>query len=103
MSATIRIGTRGSPLALWQARHVAQLLRSVAAGRAVELVEIETTGDRVRDRALSQIGGDGLFTIEDVFRQMSESVPQFSGLTLSRISDLGVQVMEATKQVSVVR
>jgi hydroxymethylbilane synthase len=59
MSA-LRIGTRGSPLALWQARHVAELLRP----HAVELVLIETTGDRVRDRALSQIGGDGLFTKE---------------------------------------
>ncbi len=59
MSA-LRIGTRGSALALWQARHVAELLRP----QAVELVLIETTGDRVRDRALSQIGGDGLFTKE---------------------------------------
>lgn len=56
----VRIGTRSSPLALWQARHVAELLRP----REVELVLIETQGDRVRDLALSQIGGDGLFTKE---------------------------------------
>ena len=37
-------------------------------------------------------GGDGIQTIEDVFRQMAEAVPEFSGLTLSRISDLGVQL-----------
>jgi hydroxymethylbilane synthase len=60
----LRIGTRGSPLALWQAHHVAGLLRPLAGGRPVELVEIETSGDRVRDLALSQIGGDGLFTKE---------------------------------------
>jgi hydroxymethylbilane synthase len=60
----LRIGTRGSPLALWQARHVADLLRPLAAPRPVELVEIETAGDRLRDRALSQIGGDGVFTKE---------------------------------------
>jgi hydroxymethylbilane synthase len=60
----LRIGTRGSPLALWQANHVADRLRQHAAPRAVVLVEIETTGDRVRDRALAQIGGDGLFTKE---------------------------------------
>ena len=60
----LRIGTRGSPLALWQANHVADLLRPLAAPRAVELVLIETEGDRIRDRALSQIGGDGLFTKE---------------------------------------
>src|SRR5437660_3025892 len=60
----LRIGTRGSPLALWQARHVADRLRPLGAPRAVELVEIETAGDRVRDLALSQIGGDGVFTKE---------------------------------------
>ena len=60
----LRIGTRGSPLALWQANHVADLLRPLASPRPVELVLIETEGDRVRDRALSQIGGDGLFTKE---------------------------------------
>jgi hydroxymethylbilane synthase len=63
MSA-VRVGTRGSPLALWQANHVADLLRPLSAPRPVELVLIETEGDRVRDRALSQIGGEGLFTKE---------------------------------------
>jgi hydroxymethylbilane synthase len=60
----LRIGTRGSPLALWQARHIADRLRPLSAPRAVELVEIETAGDRVRDLALTQIGGDGVFTKE---------------------------------------
>src|SRR5437870_10771019 len=64
MIASLRIGTRGSPLALWQANHIADHLRPLAAPRSVELVRIETTGDAVRDRALSQIGGDGLFTKE---------------------------------------
>ncbi|HWG43854.1 MAG TPA: hydroxymethylbilane synthase [Gemmataceae bacterium] len=64
MNSPLRIGTRGSPLALWQARHVADLLRPLAAPRAVELIEIETIGDRIRDVALSQIGGDGVFTKE---------------------------------------
>lgn len=60
----VRIATRGSPLALWQARHVEALLQPRAAPRPVVLVPIETEGDRVRDRPLSQIGGDGLFTRE---------------------------------------
>ena len=64
MTIPLRIGTRGSPLALWQANHVADKLRPLAAPRPVELVEIETVGDRVRDVALSQIGGDGVFTKE---------------------------------------
>ena len=58
----LRIGTRGSPLALWQARHVTELLRAAAPDRLVELVEIETVGDRVRDVPLTQLGGDGAFT-----------------------------------------
>jgi hydroxymethylbilane synthase len=60
----LRIGTRGSPLALWQANYVADRLRLLSASRPVELVEIQTAGDVVRDRPLSQIGGDGLFTKE---------------------------------------
>ncbi len=64
MNSPLRIGTRGSPLALWQARHVAERLRPLAAPRPVELVSIETSGDVVRDLPLSQIGGDGVFTKE---------------------------------------
>jgi len=60
----LRIGTRGSPLALWQAHHIETLLQPLVGSRGVELVLIETTGDQIRDRALSQIGGDGLFTKE---------------------------------------
>src|SRR5438876_11620122 len=60
----LRIGTRGSPLALWQARFVEDQLRPLAGPRAVQLVEIQTTGDAIRDRPLSQIGGEGLFTKE---------------------------------------
>jgi hydroxymethylbilane synthase len=58
----LRIGTRGSPLALWQARHVANLLRGVVPARPIELVEIETVGDQVRDVPLVRLGGDGAFT-----------------------------------------
>src|SRR5437773_12273196 len=59
----IRIGTRGSRLALWQANFVADRLRAAGA-RAVELVEIATAGDQVRDVPLAQIGGEGVFTKE---------------------------------------
>ncbi|MFL5343056.1 MAG: hydroxymethylbilane synthase [Gemmataceae bacterium] len=62
MTAPLRIGTRGSPLALWQANHVADQLRGVAHGRPVELVIIQTQGDQVQNRPLNQIGGDGVFT-----------------------------------------
>jgi hydroxymethylbilane synthase len=64
MMIPLRLGTRGSPLALWQANHVAGLLRAVVPDRQIELVEIVTTGDQVRDRPLAQIGGEGIFTKE---------------------------------------
>jgi hydroxymethylbilane synthase len=57
------IGTRGSRLALWQANFVAGRLRAAMA-RPVELVEIQTAGDQVRDVPLAQIGGEGVFTKE---------------------------------------
>lgn len=64
----LRIGTRGSPLALWQARHVEAALRhawpELAEPNALEIVEITTTGDRVQNRLLSEIGGKGLFSKE---------------------------------------
>jgi len=47
----------------------------------------------LRDLIQAVAGGNGIYTIEDVFRQMSEAVPEFAGLTLSRISDLGVQLL----------
>lgn len=61
-----RIGTRGSPLALWQAHEVS---RSLAAAHdlpesAFECVVIKVTGDQIQDRALKDIGGKGLFTRE---------------------------------------
>jgi hydroxymethylbilane synthase len=58
----LRLGTRGSPLALWQARFVESHLAPFADPRAVELVLIETTGDRDQASALSAMGGFGVFT-----------------------------------------
>jgi hydroxymethylbilane synthase len=60
----IRVGTRGSRLALWQANHVADLLRRLAGSGLVEIVEIQTAGDRVRHAPLPEIGGEGVFTKE---------------------------------------
>ena len=48
----------------------------------------------LRDLIHALTGSNGVFTIEDVFRQMSESVPAFSGLSLSKIGDLGIQVLQ---------
>lgn len=64
MSAPLRIATRRSALALWQAEHVATLLRSAHPGIAVELVAMTTRGDQILDRPLADIGGKGLFLKE---------------------------------------
>ncbi len=58
----VRIGTRGSALALWQARAVAALLES--RGRASEICVIKTDGDRLQTAPLSEVGGKGLFVKE---------------------------------------
>ena len=60
----IRIATRKSELALWQAGHVADALRRLPEVRAVELVPLTTRGDRILDRDLSKVGGKGLFIKE---------------------------------------
>jgi hydroxymethylbilane synthase len=60
----LRIGTRGSRLARWQAEWVADRLRSFHPDLVVELVEIKTQGDRDRDSPLASIGGTGVFTKE---------------------------------------
>lgn len=60
----IRIATRRSALALWQANHVRDLLLAAHPGITVELVKIVTRGDRILDRPLAEIGGKGLFLKE---------------------------------------
>ncbi len=64
----MKVGTRGSPLALYQTRHFLELIRAVCPllreVEAFEEHEISTAGDRVQDRRLAEIGGKGLFTKE---------------------------------------
>ncbi|WP_404710807.1 hydroxymethylbilane synthase [Sphingomonas sp. MMS24-J13] len=66
MTRHLRLGTRGSPLALWQASMVADAIR-LAHGlgpEAIEIVPIRTTGDKVQDRALAEVGGKAVWTKE---------------------------------------
>ena len=60
----LRIATRKSALALWQAEHVAAELRNAHPGLMVELVPMTTRGDEIQDRSLATIGGKGLFLKE---------------------------------------
>ncbi|MEM7410656.1 MAG: hydroxymethylbilane synthase [Myxococcota bacterium] len=59
----VRIATRESDLALWQARHVARLIEA-ELGEATELVPLTTTGDRLQEVSLAKVGGKGLFVKE---------------------------------------
>jgi len=96
---TLRIATRKSPLALWQAHHVADRLRQAHPGLEVALVEMSTEGDRFLSAPLSQIGGKGLFVKEieealldgraDVavhsLKDMTSAIPQ--GLELAAVAE----------------
>ncbi len=61
---TLRLGTRKSPLALWQAEYVRDRLAALHPGLRVELVTMTTEGDRLLDHSLAQVGGKGLFVKE---------------------------------------
>ena len=64
MTAKLKVATRKSQLALWQAEHVSALLRAAHPGLEIELVPLLTQGDRIQDRSLAAIGGKGLFIKE---------------------------------------
>jgi hydroxymethylbilane synthase len=64
MTSPLRIATRGSRLALWQANYVADRLRAVLGSPPIDLIVIQTAGDQVHDVPLAQIGGEGVFTKE---------------------------------------
>jgi hydroxymethylbilane synthase len=88
----IRIGTRSSRLALWQAEYIQQLLQG--GGITSELVLIETKGDQILDRSLSKIGSKGIFTqeLEDQLRAGSIDIAVHSAKDLpsSLPTDLGI-------------
>ena len=64
MTEIIRIATRKSPLAMWQAEHVSAELRRLHAGLEVEIVGMTTRGDKILDAPLAKVGGKGLFVKE---------------------------------------
>lgn len=69
----IRIATRQSPLALWQAEHVAELLVLAFPGVRTELVKMMTRGDKILDAPLAKVGGKGLF-VKELEQGMLEGV-----------------------------
>ena len=61
---TLRIATRKSPLALWQAHYVKTALEKTHGGLNVELLAMSTRGDKILDTPLAKVGGKGLFVKE---------------------------------------
>jgi hydroxymethylbilane synthase len=64
MDKTLKIGTRGSKLALWQANWVKSALEAEDSSLSIELVIIKTKGDKILDVPLAKVGGKGLFVKE---------------------------------------
>jgi hydroxymethylbilane synthase len=64
MTQLLRIATRKSPLAMWQAEYIRAELQRLHAGLEVELVTFTTQGDKILDTPLAKIGGKGLFVKE---------------------------------------
>lgn len=74
MKPTLRIGTRGSGLALWQARHVERLITQAIPEVSTEIIVIKTTGDKNLESPLSEIGGKGVFVKEIEEALLSERI-----------------------------
>lgn len=89
-SQPIRIATRGSRLALWQANHVADLLRQRNPQRQVDVVTISTLGDRDRSEPLKNLGGEGVFT-----REIQRAVlDNLADVTVHSLKDLPTEPCE---------
>jgi hypothetical protein len=84
----IRIGTRASALALWQAEHVAEALRRVQGAPEPELVLIKTEGDRIQDIPLSQVQGKAFFTKEIEEALLTETID----LAVHSLKDLATEM-----------
>jgi len=94
MSRPVRLGTRGSPLALWQTEHVRQLLAQQHPDMEFEVVVITTSGDRMLDTPLPVIGGKGVFTaeLEQALRERSIDLAVHSLKDLPTGASLGLVI-----------
>jgi hydroxymethylbilane synthase len=86
-SKKLTIGTRGSPLALWQAHWIKSQLESVHDDLTVDLVKIKTSGDKIQDVPLAKVGGKGLFT-----KEIEESMLRYeTDIAVHSMKDVPVQ------------
>jgi len=98
--ARLRIGSRGSQLALWQANHISALLRE--RGHDVEIEIIKTTGDKITDVALAQVGTKGMFTkeIEDALAEGRVDLAVHSLKDLPTELPPGLELVAITERVN---
>src|SRR5664279_6258137 len=98
--AHLRIGSRGSMLALWQAKHITALLTE--RGHEVELEIIKTTGDKILDVALAQVGTKGMFTkeIEDALAEGRVDLAVHSLKDLPTELPPGFEIVAITERVN---
>ena len=83
----LTIGTRGSPLALWQAHWIKSQLESVHDDLTVDLIKIKTSGDKIQDVPLAKVGGKGLFT-----KEIEESMLRYeTDIAVHSMKDVPVQ------------
>ncbi|MEW7982060.1 MAG: hydroxymethylbilane synthase [gamma proteobacterium symbiont of Phacoides pectinatus] len=87
---TLRIATRKSPLAMWQAEHVSRKLRQAHPGLRVELVGMSTKGDKILDTPLAKIGGKGLF-VKELEQGMLEGL---ADIAVHSMKDVPVELPE---------
>src|SRR5215471_3044859 len=95
--ARIRIGSRGSQLALWQANHISALLRQ--RGHDVEIEIIKTTGDKITDVALAKVGTKGMFT-----KEIEEALAEGGvDMAVHSLKDLPTELAEGFELVAITK
>ncbi len=91
MKKVVRIGSRESKLAVWQAEHVAHTIEQAHPEIEVQIITMKTTGDRILDRNLDQVGGKGLFVKELDIALMEKR----TDLSVHSLKDMPMEVSEA--------
>ncbi len=95
---TIKIGTRNSKLAMWQAKHVQHLLES--HGLATDIIAIETKGDKILHKAISKIGSKGVFTeeLEDMLHKGKVDLAVHSAKDMASTLPNGLELIAYTQR-----
>ena len=96
----VKLGTRGSMLALWQANHIKERIEKNSPDVTVELVKIKTTGDKILDVPLAKVGGKALFVkeIEEALIDMNVDLAVHSMKDVPTVIPKGLKIAVATER-----